>query len=77
MIYRIILGKNIHKYRNIKGISQEKLAEYSGLHRTYIGAVERGERNISIDNIEKIANALDVDITKLFEKRKEEENENI
>lgn len=67
MIYRKALGKNIQKYRSIKGISQEKLAEYSGLHRTYIGAVERGERNISIDNIEKIANALNVEIIHLFE----------
>lgn len=67
MIYRKVLGKNIQKYRSIKGISQEKLAEYSGLHRTYIGAVERGERNISIDNIEKIANALNVEIIHLFE----------
>lgn len=66
MRYRMILGKNIHKYRMENGISQEKLAEYCGLHRTYIGAVERGERNISIDNIEKIANALGVDITQLF-----------
>ncbi|WP_033827200.1 helix-turn-helix domain-containing protein [Bacillus andreraoultii] len=66
MRYRMVLGKNIHKYRMKKGLSQEKLAEYCGLHRTYIGAVERGERNISIDNIEKIANALEVDVTQLF-----------
>ena len=44
-------------------ISQEKLAELCGLHRTYIGAVERSERNISIDNIEKISTALGMGIT--------------
>lgn len=75
MRYRKILGENIRKYRVMKEISQEKLAEYCGLHRTYIGAVERGERNISIDNIEKIANALDVYITELFEIRKGEQDD--
>ena len=47
-------------------MSQEDLAELSGLHRTYIGSVERGERNISIDNMERIAQALGVDITNLL-----------
>ncbi|WP_306010524.1 helix-turn-helix domain-containing protein [Bacillus sp. MMSF_3328] len=74
MNYRSILGKNIHKHRKIKGISQEKLAEDCSLHRTYIGAVERGERNISIDNIEKIAIALEIDIKQLFEDEKDDNN---
>jgi len=47
-------------------MSQEDLAELSGLHRTYIGSVERGERNISVDNMERIAQALGVDITNLL-----------
>jgi len=47
-------------------MSQEDLAERSGLHRTYIGSVERGERNISVDNMERIAQALGVDITNLL-----------
>lgn len=59
-------GLNVRKYRNQKGISQEKLAEISGLHRTYISAVERGVRSISLDNIEKIASALEIDTYKLF-----------
>lgn len=48
------------------GISQEKLAETAGLHRTYIGGIERAERNVSIDNIEKIAVALGVDVAQLL-----------
>lgn len=47
-------------------MSQETFAEKCNIHRTYIGAVERGQRNISIDNIEKIANALGVEVSLLF-----------
>jgi transcriptional regulator with XRE-family HTH domain len=49
-----------------RGLSQEQLADLAGLHRTYIGSVERGERNVSIDNIEAIANALAVSVRDLF-----------
>lgn len=59
-------GVNVRKYRNQKGYSQEKLAEISELHRTYISAVERGVRSISLDNIEKIAVALEIPSYKLF-----------
>jgi len=52
--------------RLVNQMSQEDLAELSGLHRTYIGSVERGERNISVDNMERIAQALGVDITNLL-----------
>lgn len=52
---------NVKHYRKEKGYSQEQLAELSGLHRTYISALEREKRNISIDNIEKIAKALNLD----------------
>ena len=47
-------------------MSQEQLAEDCGLHRTYVGSVERGERNVSIDNMERIATALQVDIAELL-----------
>lgn len=60
-------GKRIKYYRNMRGLSQEELAEHSGLHRTYVGAVERGERNISLANIYKIANALDIKVEALFQ----------
>lgn len=56
-----ILAINIRKYRNEQNLSQEALADLSGLHRTYISAVERERRNISIDNIENIASALNIE----------------
>jgi len=48
-------GKRVREERTSKGFSQEKLAEVAGLHRTYIGMVERGEKNITLENIEKIS----------------------
>ncbi|SCM69436.1 hypothetical protein KARMA_3675 [Donghicola eburneus] len=57
---RALLSNNIKEARRHLEWSQEALAEASGLHRTYIGSVERCERNISIDNIEKLANALGI-----------------
>lgn len=56
-----IFAMNVKYYRQSKGISQEKLAELSGLHRTYISAIERERRNIAIENIENIASALEVE----------------
>lgn len=55
-----IFGSNVKKLRILRGFSQEELAYKAGLHRTYIGAVERAERNITLINAEKIAKALDV-----------------
>ena len=61
-----IFATNVKKYRIEKGLSQEALAELAGLHRTYVSAVERERRNISIDNTENIANALNIDAYLLF-----------
>lgn len=60
---------NLKEYRMQQGYSQEKLAELAGLHRTYISAIEREQRNISIENIEKIALALDIDAFLLLKNR--------
>ena len=57
---------NLRKIRLERELSQEALADLAGLHRTYIGSVERGERNISIDNIERLAKALDCKVTELL-----------
>lgn len=59
-------GLNVRRYRLKKNLSQEKLAELADLHRTYIGGIERGERNLSLKNINKIAIALGVKIQDLF-----------
>ncbi len=60
-------GKNVRKYRKILGVSQEELAFISGLHRTYISSVENGRRNVSLEAIEKLTDALKIDINKLFD----------
>ncbi|BAY63070.1 helix-turn-helix transcriptional regulator [Calothrix sp. FACHB-1219] len=59
-------GKKVRKERLKKGLSQEKLAEIAGVHRTYIGMVERAEKNITLLNIEKIAIALNIEVSELF-----------
>ncbi len=69
---RIIFAKNLRKLRLEKKISQEDLADSANLHRTYIGSVERGERNISIDNMERLATALDCTIADLLSEELEE-----
>jgi transcriptional regulator with XRE-family HTH domain len=61
-----LVAKNIKKYRKSRGYSQEKLAELANLHRTYIGSVEREERNLSLKNLQRIANALGVEPYKLL-----------
>jgi len=68
MSLKISLGVAVRHERSILGISQGELARRSGLHRTYISDLERGARNPSIENIEKLAQALDVPVAKLFER---------
>ncbi len=63
-----ILGKRIRSLRQAKGISQERLAELSDLHSTYIGQIERGEKNPSTDSIYKISKGLGVKMEKIFDK---------
>lgn len=67
-----VFGINVKKYRNKRGLSQEALAEKSGLHRTYISSIECFNRSISLKNIQLIANALEVDVYKLFIENKED-----
>jgi transcriptional regulator with XRE-family HTH domain len=62
----ISFGDNVRELRKEKGLSQEELSFKADLHRTYIGMIERAEKNITLTNIEKIAKALDVEIKKLF-----------
>lgn len=59
-------GKQVRNLRREHDWSQEDLADNSGVHRTYIGAIERGEQNVSIDNIIKLAKALGVSLEQLF-----------
>lgn len=68
---RKVFAKRLRQIRQIKGLSQEELAHMAGLHRTYVGSVERSERNVSIDNMERFAQALEVDITELLREEPE------
>lgn len=61
-----VFSSNLRKYRNAAGLSQEAFANKAGLHRTYISALERGKRSVAIDNIEKIADALEIEAYLLF-----------
>lgn len=61
-----VFGSNLRKYRTALGVSQERFAELSGLHRTYISDIERFKRSIALDNVQKIADALGVETYKLF-----------
>lgn len=65
-------GKTLRRLRNNQGVSQEAFADKCDLHRTYISDIERGERNVSLENIEKIATVLNMQISELF---REVENE--
>ena len=66
MNIKIAVGKRVKELRNKLGISQEELADIAELDRTYITSVECGKRNISIVNVEKLANALNVSLSEFF-----------
>ena len=61
-----VFGENVRKYRIAMGLSQEDFSEKCGLHRTYISAIERFQRNISIENVQKIADALGMESYRLL-----------
>lgn len=63
---QLLFAANLKRVRTANSLTQEKVAEYAGLHVNYISSVERGERNISICNIERIAMALDVPMGELL-----------
>ncbi len=60
------IARHMRARRDVLGLSQERLAELVDLHRTYIGSIERSERNVSIDNVERIAHVLGLDIVDLL-----------
>lgn len=62
------LGSTIRELRSRKGLSQESFADLVDLHRTYIGAVERGERNVSLQNLVRIAEGLDLSLSDLLQR---------
>lgn len=61
-----VFGDNLRKYRTAMGLSQESFAEKYGMHRTYISAIECYRRSISLENIQRIADALEIEAYKLF-----------
>ena len=67
---RRIFAENLRKARLAKKLSQEDLAELSGLHRTYVGSVERAERNVSIENMERLSVAVTVSLPDLLKEGK-------
>ena len=69
-----VFANNVKKYRNKIGISQESFAEKAGVHRTYISALECEKRSISLDNIQKIADALGIETYLLFIEEGKENN---
>ena len=71
-----VFADNIKRIRIAKGISQEALADLAGLHRTYVGAVERGERNITLINANRIAEALGARLSDCLKERNERKKAN-
>lgn len=68
---RKLVAENVRAARKaLDGVSQEKLAEEAGLHRTYVGSIERAERNVSLDNIERLARALRLQPWELLKPRR-------
>ena len=66
-----VFGTNLRKYQTDKGLSQEKFAEICGLHRTYISDIECFQRNVSLENVQRIADALGIKSYKLLQESEE------
>lgn len=62
---RLILARNLRELRAERSLSQEALADLAGMHRNYLGGIERGERNVGIDNLERLARALGISLAEL------------
>jgi transcriptional regulator with XRE-family HTH domain len=69
---QLILGRNLLAYRQEHDLSQEGLADLLGVHRTYMGGVERGERNLTLKSVERIADKLGIDALELLSKAKKD-----
>ena len=69
---RVRFGKTLRKLRKKQGVSQEAFADKCDLQRTYISDIERGERNVSLENIEKIAQVLNIQMSELFKEMEKE-----
>ncbi len=67
-----VVGRNLRAYREGKGLSQEAFADELGVHRTYMGGIERGERNLTLKSLERIASQLDVDPLALLQPPEDE-----
>lgn len=63
---RAVLAVNLRKMRHERNLSQEALADLAGIHRNYLGGIERCERNVGLDNLQKLAVALNVPVAELF-----------
>ena len=70
-------GSVVRQFRLLRGMSQEQLADRSGLHRTYISSIERGVRNVSLVNIQKIADALGISLSEIFAEIENGEENNV
>jgi len=70
-----VFSLNVRKYRTLLGLSQEQFAEKCGLHRTYISSIERFQRNVSLENIQRISTALGVEVYKLFMEENTNDND--
>ena len=72
LIFLTKLGRQIKYYRTTKGVSQQKLANTLGIHRTYISSIERGERNVTVVTVQSICKALDISMSTLFSSMEED-----